>query len=202
MKTDEKTLIKELFMKIVLPVIIIALASLALLYYNRKPIPGSIKPPIHDSTNAQLNINNEVIKVAFANNKMLRDSLFILLNRKPIYLRGKTRIKDSLIYVSDSICDTRLNQLYDISLVGDSINNSIITNQFKQLSNDSIIINRLQNKVVLKQMVRAYDSTMIVRLCDSIPKVKRKGYFKGLKHGVVISAVIVEGVNAGAKFIP
>lgn len=173
----------------------------ALLYCNRKPLQGSINKPIHDSANSALNVDNEIIKVALLNNKVLRDSLFLLLNRKPIYLRGKTRIKDSLIYVSDSLCDTRLNQLYEISLVGDSINDSIITNQFKQLSNDSIIINRLQNKVVLKQMVRAYDSTYIARLCDSIPKVKRKGYFKGLKHGVVIGAVIVEGVNVATKLI-
>jgi hypothetical protein len=58
------------------------------------------------------------------------------------------------------------------------------------LSNKDTIIKALVNKIGLKQSHITIDSTRIVQLIDTLPKVKRKGYWKGLLHGSVIGAAL------------
>ena len=89
-----------------------------------------------------------------------------------------------------------------------SANKTIIVNRNDMLKkdsamfkNDSIIIKRLQNKVVLKQMVRVYDSTLIVQLIDTIPKVYKQGRKQGRKEGFIGGVLLTESANVGAKLI-
>lgn len=146
-------------------------------------IPDNSKPD-HSALTKSDRKDDSVIQIT----KRKVDTLILT---KTKYVNRYITVYDSL-YITDTICQGSLKTLYNSFQLVSNVNDSII-------SNKDTIIARLEHKVISKQSRVSMDSTYIVRLCDSIPKVKRKGYFKGLRHGVVIGAVIAEGVNVVSK---
>lgn len=127
------------------------------------------------------------------------DSLALI---KQKVIRGRDRVKDSLIYISDSTCKISLNILYSECLKNDSVNNSLLANKAEQGKKDSISIATLKNKVNTKQERINRDSTRIVQLTDTLPKVKRKGFIKGFLYGFGSGAAAKQGFDLIMKIKP
>lgn len=155
--------------------ILIILAWLFLKTCNHKVI--TVKPI--DTTKEVIELKTMYNKMLLANNKDLRLKIDSLSNLKPIYIKGKVRIKDSLIFVSDSNCIRNLNILYNECQKVDSVNDAIILKQDMELGNYATIVG---NDLTIIEL----QNKRIKQLADSLPIVKRKGYFKGLKQGSII----------------
>jgi len=117
-------------------------------------------------------------------------------------IRGKERVRDILIYISDSTCKKSINILYYECGKTDSVNNSIISNLKEQTKKDSTSIAVLTHKVLVKQDRIIRDSTRIVQLNDTLPRVKRKGFFKGFAIGFGSGAAASKGVDILTKIKP
>lgn len=120
------------------------------------------------------------------------DSLLLV---KQKVIQGKERVRDSLIYISDSTCRKAINILYYECGKTDSVNNNIISNLNQQKQKDSTSIATLTHKVSTKQERINRDSTRIEQLNDTIPKVKRKGFVKGFLIGFGSGAAAKQGVD-------
>ena len=163
----------------------------------------SIKTPINN--------NNQYISEAKDDsilNEMARDK-HILQNKydslqlvKQKVIKGRERVRDSLIYISDSTCIKTINVLYYECQKTDSVNNNIILNLQEQNKKDSSSISALKHKINTKQERITIDSTRIVALIDTIPRVKRKGFFKGFAIGFGIGAAAKQGVDILTKIKP
>lgn len=127
------------------------------------------------------------------------DSLALV---KQKVIRGKERVRDSLIYISDSTCRKSINVLYVECQKTDSINNSLISNLQEQKQKDSTSIAVLGHKVLVKQERIIRDSTRIVQLTDTLPRVKRKGFIKGFLYGFGSGAAASKGVEILTKINP
>lgn len=127
------------------------------------------------------------------------DSLLLV---KQKVIRGKERVRDSLIYISDSTCRKTINVLYYECQKTDSVNNNIILNLKEQNKKDSTSISVLKHKINTKQERIKRDSTRIVALIDTIPRVKRKGFFKGFAIGFGSGAAAKQGVDILTKIKP
>ena len=127
------------------------------------------------------------------------DSLALV---KQKVIRGKERVRDSLIYISDSICRKSINILYYECQKTDSINNKLISNLQEQQEKDSTSIAVLGDKVLVKQERIIRDSTRIVQLTDTLPRVKRKGFIKGFLYGFGSGAAASKGVDILTKINP
>lgn len=127
------------------------------------------------------------------------DSLLLV---KQKVIRGKERVRDSLIYISDSTCKKSINILYYECGKTDSVNNSIISNLKEQTKKDSTSIAVLTHKVLIKQDRIVRDSTRIVQLNDTLTKVKRKGFIKGFLYGFGSGAAATKGVEIISKIKP
>ena len=127
------------------------------------------------------------------------DSLLLV---KQKVIQGKERVRDSLIYISDSTCKKSINILYYECVKTDSVNNSIISNLKEQTKKDSTSIAVLTHKVLIKQDRIVRDSTRIVQLNDTLPKVKRKGFIKGFFYGFGSGASVTKGVEIISKIKP
>ncbi len=125
-----------------------------------------------------------------------------LLKVKQKAIRGKERVRDSLIYISDSACKNSLIILYNECQKTDSVNNNIISNLNQQKQKDSTSIATLTHKVSTKQERINRDSTRIEQLNDTIPKVKRKGFVKGFLIGFGSGAAAKQGVDLLIKIKP
>jgi len=144
-------------------------------------------------------ILNEVAK----DKRLLQKKYDSLLVIKQKVIKGRDRIKDSLIYISDSTCKISLNILYTECLKNDQVNDSLLKNKSLQAQKDSISIATLTHKVGTKQERINRDSTYIEHLHkDSIPQVKRKALWKGRGQGASAYAIIRESINAASKFKP
>lgn len=144
----------------------------------------------HDSIYKYEVIDNNTLELTAKHNKYLKRIIDSLVSRKPIYvIRYKTKF-DSLM-IADTSCQNSLITLYNSFGDLNDLNDSIIAKNNQYKINDSITIATLYNKVSLKQHRIELDSTRIIALIDTLPKVKRKGYWKGLKHGTVIGAALV-----------
>ncbi len=117
-------------------------------------------------------------------------------------IQGKERVRDSLIYISDSTCRKAINILYYECGKTDSVNNSIISNLQEQDKKDSTTIAVLSHKINTKQERINRDSTRIVQLNDTLPRVKRKGFFKGFAIGFGSGAAASKGVDILTKIKP
>lgn len=140
--------------------------------------------------------------IAQENKKLaiLNDSI---LKLKIKYVAGRTRVRDSLIYVSDSTCRQSLNILYSECQKVDSVNNWLISTKNERIRNDSIESQEKEKKIIAKQKRINRDSIYIQHLHnDSIPQVKRKALWKGRSQGAAAYAIIREGINAVSKFKP
>lgn len=117
-------------------------------------------------------------------------------------IKGRERVRDSLIYISDSTCRKTINILYYECQKTDSVNNNIILNLQEKNKKDSISISALKHKINTKQERIKRDSTRIVALLDTIPRVKRKGFFKGFAIGFGSGAAAKQGVDILTKIKP
>ena len=174
--------------KWVFMLIIILLAS-AIVFdkceYNPKVTANN-----HDSIYKYEAIDNNTLELTAKHNKYLKHIIDSLVMRKPIYvIRYKNKF-DSLM-IADTSCQNSLITLYNSFGELNDLNDSIIANNNRYKINDSITIATLYNKVRLKQSRIVIDSSRIVALIDTLPKVKRKGYFRGLRHGAAIGAALV-----------
>lgn len=160
-----------------------------------------LNKPNYDTIYQAETKDNNILKMTLEYAKKLElknDSLMLL---KPKYIiRYKTKF-DSL-YFTDTVCQNSLITLYNSFGDLNNLNDSIIANNLKRLKTDSITMATLFDKVKLKQDHIYLDSVYIVKLCDSIPKVRRKAFRKGLFKGIVAGAVIVESVNLASKIKP
>lgn len=125
-----------------------------------------------------------------------------LLKLKQKVIAGKERVRDSLIYISDSVCRKSINILYYECQKVDSVNNSLISNLKEQKEKDSTSIAVLGHKVLVKQERIIRDSTRIVQLTDTLPRVKRKGFIKGFLYGFGSGAAASKGVDILTKINP
>lgn len=114
-------------------------------------------------------------------------------------IKGRERVRDSLIYISDSTCRKTINILYYECQKTDSVNNNIILNLQEKNKKDSISISALKHKINTKQERIKRDSTRIVALIDTIPRVKRKGFFKGFAIGFGSGAAAKQGFDILTK---
>lgn len=136
--------------------------------------PHSNKDSLNTIISSKESANDTLLK----NNKALkaeRDSLKAL---KPKYIKGKDRVKDSLIFVSDSVCIRNLTILYNECQKIDSVNNQIITNQESHIMNDSQIIGNLADIIAIQKHRIKTDSVDIEYLTLTVKKEKRKGKLK------------------------
>lgn len=117
-------------------------------------------------------------------------------------IKGRERVRDSLIYISDSTCRKTINILYYECQKTDSVNNNIILNLQEKNKKDSISISALKHKINTKQERIKRDSTRIVALIDTIPRVKRKGFFKGFAIGFGSGAASKQGFDILTKIKP
>jgi len=120
-----------------------------------------------------------------------KDSVLTITKIKYV-VKIKT-VYDSL-YITDTLCQQSLITLYNAFGDLNSANDSL-------LSNKDTIIKALITKIGLKQSRVTIDSTRLVSLIDTLPKVKRKGFFKGFKWGFASGVILTEGANVGAKFV-
>lgn len=179
---------------------IIGLAIAAILLFNLKGCKKEVDIPNHDTIYHAENIDNNILELALRHNKYLVKLNDSLMKRKPILIiRYKTKY-DSLI-LTDTSCQSSLIMLYNAFGDLNDLNDSIIANNQKRLINDSLTIATLNHKIGLKQIHITIDSTRIVALIDTLPKVKRKGFFKGFKYGFISGVILTESANVGSKFI-
>lgn len=144
----------------------------------------------HDSIYKYEAIDNNTLELTAKHNKYLKHIIDSLVMRKPIYvIRYKTKF-DSLM-IADTSCQNSLITLYNAFGDLNDLNDSIIANNNRSKLSDSITIATLYNKVRLKQSRIVIDSSRIVALIDTLPKVKRRGFFKGFKYGTAIGAALV-----------
>lgn len=118
--------------------------------------------------------------------KAITDSLKAL---KPKYTKGKDRVRDSLIYVSDSVCKLNLTILYNECQKVDSINNSIISNQETHIMNDSHIIGNLTDIIAIQKYVITSDSLEKLAYKEFIKLEFKIGLRKGRRQGIAIGKV-------------
>ena len=144
----------------------------------------------HDSIYKYEAIDNNTLVLTSKHNKYLKHIIDSLVSRKPIYVI-RYKIKFDSLMIADTSCQNSLITLYNAFGDLNSINDSIIAKNNQYKINDSITIVTLYNKVRLKQSRIVIDSTRITQLIDTLPKVKRRGYFKGLRHGLGIGAALV-----------
>lgn len=128
---------------------------------------------------------------------ILNDSI---LKLKIKYIKGRDRVHDSLIYISDSTCRKSLNILYFECQKVDSVNNWLILTKNERIKNDSIESYEKEKKIIAKQKRINRDSTYIEHLHnDSIPKVNRRGFIKGFLIGFGSGAAAKQGVDILSK---
>lgn len=165
--------------------IIAVLVSIILLRgCKSEPIIIDSKPN-HDTIYVKETIQAEIFNKLKAKN----DSL---LSLKPKHVHHYHNTFDSL-YFADTLCQKSLTILYNEFGKLNSLNDSII-------KNDSLAKVTLINIIDLKQAHITIDSTYIATVPTLLKKAKRKGYFKGVRHGVVVGGVIAGGVCVGVKF--
>lgn len=169
---------------------ILCVFATALIMANCSKQKPKVTTPSHDSIYHYENVDNNTLNLTLKYAKYLEKQNDSLMARKPIYIiKYKTKF-DSLM-IADTSCQSSLIVLYNAFGELNDLNDSIIANNNQSKINDSITIATLTHKVGLKQSHITIDSTRIVQLTDTLPKVKRKGYFKGLRHGLFIGAALV-----------
>jgi len=177
--------------RILLEIFIVLMIIIALGYCNKcvsKPTQHKTDIPITDAkVTAQVYGYIYDKKIDTVNKN---EPLRIIYKNK--YIKAFERI-----YLgADPECKDKLDSVKLAYNQNDSINN--LSNKLK----DEAIIagkNYLNKKdsVILRQDIALNNKDAVI---DSLTRSKKK-YFKGFKHGIIIGAIIVEGLNVGTKFI-
>lgn len=165
--------------------IILALVIFALYWCNSKPQP--INEPIVNSNplNELIQDKEAIILATMENNKVLRDSLFMLLERKPHVIYRKIYVYDSLL-IADTACINSLVTLYNQCAKVDSMNEYIIANQSSQISELVTVTNQQSDIIDIRNYQHGVDSVNEVAYKEQIKaeiKNSKRKYRKGLLQG-------------------
>jgi hypothetical protein len=180
---------KTITFKQIMPYLVMALLIiLASVYLHdcRGGDPKIVTVTPSDQLKEIIEDKNYIIETVIENNKVLRAKNDSLSHLKPKYIAGRDRIKDSLIYVSDSTCINNLTILYNECQKIDSINNYIIQNQANQITNYSTVSGNLMDIIAIQKYQLTVDSVNEIALKQEIKKKYRKGLLQG---GVVVGVI-------------
>lgn len=174
---------------------LLAIFILAMVYIALKGC-GKGKPIINNSIKDTIAVNNLDLNIALANNKDLRIELDSIKKLKPIFKDRWYKDYDTIYSEAPDTCHLYLARLNAKCMVLDSINESVISSYASVIESDLQVFAKYEklNNSRIKQSVK--DSLVI----DSLTHSKKK-YFKGLKHGIIIGAIITQGLNTGSQFI-
>lgn len=183
------TLHKYRYFLLIIPILIIIALFVPKCSNKPKPLPLSKDTLVYNENE----INKELNKV-LNEHYLLKLAYDSLKSRKPILvIKYKTKY-DSLI-LADTSCQNSLIMLYNSFGELNDLNDSIIAKADKRLKNDSIAIDLLNDKISLNKQRIFIDSCYIARLQDTLPKLKRKAFWRGFKLGFGSGAVVTEVVN-------
>ena len=177
--------------RILLEIFIVLMIIIALGYCNKcvsKPTQYKTDIPI---TNAK--VAEQIVGYNYKNQLIKLQKVKVLM---PIY-KDRWRTKYDTIYKqAPDTCHYYLAKLNAEKMASDSINDLVIK-AYGSVIDAGIIYQAKKDSVILKQDVALKSKDAVI---DSLTRSKKK-YFNGLKHGIIIGAIIVEGLNVGTKFI-
>jgi hypothetical protein len=101
------------------------------------------------------------------------DIIDSLKHLKPKYTKGKDRVRDSLIYISDSICAKNLTLLDKECQRVDSINLAIISEQETQMIKYSEVVGLMQERNDVQEKRHVSDSTTIHTLDKKLKRTRK-----------------------------
>lgn len=173
------------YFKWLLGAVLLLLIIVALHWCNSNPQP--INNPIENTNplNELIQYKESIIVATMENNKVLRDSLFVLLNRKPKTIYRKIYVYDSLL-IADTACINSLVTLYNQCAKVDSINEFIISNQSSQIANLVTVTNNQNDIIDIKKYQHGVDSINEIAYKEQIKleiKNGKRKYRKGLLQG-------------------
>ena len=114
----------------------------------------------------------------------------------PIYKDRWHKIYDTIYKEAPDTCHYYLSKLNAEKMASDIIND-IVVKTYSDVITSSAVYLAKKDSVILKQDVALKSKDAII---DSLAHSKKK-YFKGLKHGIIIGAIITQGLNIGSQFI-
>jgi hypothetical protein len=114
----------------------------------------------------------------------------------PIYKDRWHKIYDTIYKQAPDTCHYYLAKLNAEKMASDSINDIVVKTYSDVITAGSVYLAK-KDSVILKQDVALKSKDAVI---DSLTRSKKK-YFKGLKHGVIIGAIIIQGLNTGSRFI-
>jgi hypothetical protein len=148
--------------------ILIVIASF-IMKCEREPQP---KKPQDETTVLISQITNKVENglTTISRKDAIIDSLIRL---KPKYIKGKDRVRDSLIYISDSICVNNLIALNNECQKIDSVNNAIISEQEIQMIKYSEVVGLMQERNSMQEKRHVKDSIGINTLTKKLTRTRK-----------------------------
>lgn len=114
----------------------------------------------------------------------------------PIYKDRWHQVYDTIYKQAPDTCHYYLSKLNAEKNASDSINDLVIK-AYGSVIDAGIIYQAKKDSVIKAQDIVLNEKDAII---DSLTHSKKK-YFKGFKHGLIVGAIIVEGLNVGSKFI-
>ena len=172
------------YFKWFLGAVLLLLIVIALFTCNNEPKPFNVVQPTNQLDEI-VKDKEAIILATMENNKVLRDSLFMLLERKPkVVIRYKT-IYDSLL-IADTACINSLVTLYNQCAKVDSVNDYIIKNQSFQIGNLITVTNNQQDIIDIRNYQHNVDSINEVAYKEQMILEFKRGKRKGRNEGIVI----------------
>lgn len=182
MNNEEKKILKELFYRIMLPALIIALVCLAFLATcNKQPI---IKPPPN-----VLDKRIDSIKVHINKDSLVIDSLMKLMPK--IVTRYKTKY-DTIYKQAPDTCKMYLEQLNHECMVLDSFNTGIIIRQETQLISYSELVRTMSEQSNMYVLRHNEDSLSILNLDKKLKRTRRIAVVEGL---IIVTLGLANGIK-------
>ena len=181
------------YFKWLLGAVLLALIIFALHWCNSNPQP--INEPVTPTNrlNEIVQDKEAIILATMENNKVLRDSLFMLLQRKPVVVVRKIKVYDSLL-VEDTACIRSLIMLYNQCAKVDSVNEYIIGNQSKQIAQLISVTNNQQDIIDIRNYQHGVDSVNEVVYKEQI-KVEIKNGKRKYRRGLLQGSAVGLGVG-------
>ena len=182
-----KTLNLKTITPYLIALLLILAATLIMKDCKGKQLTGTVIQPTNQLDDI-VKDKEAIILATMENNKVLRDSLFMLLERKPkVVIRYKT-IYDSLLIV-DTLCVKSLSVLNDACLRKDSVNEYVIKNQSLQIAGLITATNEQRDIIDIRNYQHNVDSINEVAYKEQIQSEVKNGkrkYRKGLLQGGVV----------------
>lgn len=166
---------------------------LAMIYIALKGCGKDIKPII----------NNDKIKDAKKSEQIAGTDYKVKLKKStevvkliPIYKDRWYKIYDTIYKTAPDTCHYYLSKLNAEKMASDSINDIVVKTYSDVVVAGEVYLAK-KDSVIKAQDVALNNKDAVI---DSLTRSKKK-YFKGLKHGIVIGAIITQGLNIGSQFI-